>query len=260
MLLNDEFLDRKSSYVSSFFGQTGVIVFLQRTSSNTYLFLYKGDIRYNCEYIFFFFPLEIDLLSLIKNSPLDFNVRTIFTPERKQALLFGRAIKRIQANEDLLNKVIFNVESSSEFIIKTRFRIMARPAGALFSIVHSQRKLFLLDLSSKGVGDKTKLILKYRSTNDTTENVVFKDVTPLADRSYHTVVIRITDVKEHGKKISALSLFVDCHFFGRVDTKSAISDIFSYRGTLLSLLDFRIAQRGFGGKIHTQWKVININF
>lgn len=233
---------------------------MQRTSSNTYLSLYKGDIRYNCEYIFFFFPLEIDLLSLIKNSPLDFNVRTIFTPERKQALLFGRAIKRIQANEDLLNKVIFNVESSSEFIIKTRFRIMARPAGALFSIVHSQRKLFLLDLSSKGVGDKTKLILKYRSTNDTTENVVFKDVTPLADRSYHTVVIRITDVKEHGKKISALSLFVDCHFFGRVDTKSAISDIFSYRGTLLSLLDFRIAQRGFGGKIHTQWKVININF
>lgn len=189
---------------------------------------------------------------------MDYNVRTIFTPERRKAYLFGNAIKIIRADEELLNELIFNIESSTEFIIKTRFRIFASPGGVLFSIVHRQRKLFLMELSSKGSGDKTKLIFKYRSTNDTTEAVVFKEVGSLVDRGYHTVVIRITDVKDNGKKISALSLFVDCQFAGRVDTKSAISDIFSYRGTLLSLLDFRIAQRGFGSKSNSKWRVIYI--
>ncbi|XP_027036695.1 cartilage oligomeric matrix protein-like isoform X2 [Pocillopora damicornis] len=201
--------------------------------------------------------LEIKVLSSLFEksiSPLDYNVRTIFTPERRKAYLFGNAIKIIRADEELLNELIFNIESSTEFIIKTRFRIFASPGGVLFSIVHRQRKLFLMELSSKGSGDKTKLIFKYRSTNDTTEAVVFKEVGSLVDRGYHTVVIRITDVKDNGKKISALSLFVDCQFAGRVDTKSAISDIFSYRGTLLSLLDFRIAQRGFGSKSNSKWR------
>ena len=86
---------------------------------------------------------------------------------------------------------------------------------------------------------------------------MFKDVAPLGDtKSYHSLVIRITDVFEKGKKISALTLFVDCKFFGRVDSLSPISSIFSYRGTLLSLLDFRIGQRAYGRKVNTPWMVI----
>lgn len=143
-------------------------------------------------------------------------------------------------------------------MIKTSIRIMSLTGGTLFSIAHTQRKLFLLDLSTKGSGDKTRLILKYRSTNDTVENIVFKDVAALGDRkSYHSVVIRVTDVFERGKKISAFSLYVDCIFFGRVDSVSPISAVFSYRGTLLSLLDFRIGQRAYGKKeVNNPWLVI----
>ena len=134
---------------------------------------------------------------------------------------------------------------------------MSSQPGTLFSIAHTQRKLFLLDLSTNGKGGRTKLILRYRSTNDTMETIVFKDVAPLGvSRSYHSMVIRITDVFEKGKKISALSLFVDCKFLGRIDSLSPISSIFSYRGTLLSLLDFRIGQRAYGRKVNTPWMVI----
>lgn len=93
------------------------------------------------------------------------------------------------------------------------------------------------------------------------ENIVFKDVAPLGDsKRFHSMIIRITDVFEKGKKISALSLFVDCKFFGRVDSLSPISSIFSYRGTLLSLLDFRIGQRAYGRNVNTPWMVIDFYF
>lgn len=170
-------------------------------------------------------------------------------------------MKLIKAGEGLLQKVIVNIESNEEFVIKSRIRIISSRPGTLFSIAHTQRKLFLLDLSSKGTGDKTRLILRYRSTNDTMENIVFKDVAPLGDsKRFHSMIIRITDVFEKGKKISALSLFVDCKFFGRVDTLSPISSIFSYRGTLLSLLDFRIGQRAYGRNVNTPWMVIDFYF
>lgn len=198
--------------------------------------------------------LEIDLLSPITESPLNFYVRRVLTPSRSKAYLFGRSVKLIQAEEGLLQRVILNIESNEEFVIKSKIRIISPRPGTLFSIAHTQRKLFLLDLSSKGTGDKTRLILRYRSTNDTMETIVFKDVAPLGDtKNYHSVVIRITDVIEKGKKISALTLFVDCKFFGRVDSLSPISSIFSYRGTLLSLLDFRIGQRAYGKKVNTPW-------
>lgn len=205
----------------------------------------------------FSFSSEIDLLSPITESPLNFYVRHILTRSKSKAYLFGRSVKLIQAEEGLLQRVILNIESNEEFIIKSRIRIMSSRPGTLFSIAHTQRKLFLLDLSSKGTGDKTRLILRYRSTNDTMETIVFKDVTPLGDtKNFHSMIIRITDVFERGKKISALTLFVDCKFFGRVDSLSPISSIFSYRGTLLSLLDFRIAQRAHGKKVNTPWMVI----
>lgn len=144
-------------------------------------------------------------------------------------------------------------------MIKSSIRIMSSSAGTLFSIAHTQRKLFLLDLSAKGLGDKTRLILKYRSTNDTVESVVFKDVAPLGDRkNFHSVIIRVTDVFDKGRKISAFSLYVDCKFFGRVDSLSPISAVFSYRGTLLSLLDFRIGQRAYGKRVNTPWLVITL--
>lgn len=187
---------------------------------------------------------------------MDFNVRVIFTPDRHEAFLFGRAITDIRASEELLQNVIVNVESNDEFVIKTRIRIMSSQAGALFSIVHLQRKLFLLDLSCKGIGEQTKLILRYRSVNDTSKSIVFKNVAALGDRKYHTVIIRVSDVFDNGKKISAVSLFVDCKLFGRVDTVSPISASFSYKGTLLSLMDFRIGQRrGAWRKPHTKWMV-----
>lgn len=205
--------------------------------------------------------LETDLLAPITESPTDFYVRRILTPSRSTAFLFGRSVKLIRADEGLLQEVILNIESNEEFVIKSRIRIMSSRPGTLFSIAHTQRKLFLLDLSSKGTGDKTRLILRYRSTNDTMETIVFKDVVPLGNsKAFHSVVIRITDVFEKGKKISALSLFVGCKFFGRVDTLSPISSIFSYRGTLLSLLDFRIGQRAYGKKVNTPWMVIYFHY
>lgn len=211
---------------------------------------------YDDSFLFFSPSLEIDLLSPLTNSPLDFNVRVIFTPDRHEAFLFGRAITDIRASEELLQNVIVNVESNDEFVIKTRIRIMSSQAGALFSIVHLQRKLFLLDLSCKGIGEQTKLILRYRSVNDTSKSIVFKNVAALGDRKYHTVIIRVSDVFDNGKKISAVSLFVDCKLFGRVDTVSPISASFSYKGTLLSLMDFRIGQRrGAWRKPHTKWMV-----
>ena len=183
-------------------------------------------------------------------------MRRIFTPSRSEAYLFGRAIKLIKASEDLLQETIVNIESNQEFVIYARIKIMSRDAGTLFSITHNQRKLFLLDLSTKGTGEKTKLFLRYRSTNDTTEYITFKNVASLGDMKYHTILLRITDVVEYGKKFSAVALYVDCEFFGKAETVSPISAIFSYKGTLLSLLGFRIASRGFGDKApHTKWKV-----
>lgn len=204
------------------------------------------------------FP-EIDLLSPISESTTNLNVRRVFTPKlNAPAYLFGRAIKLIQAKEELLQDTIVNIESNEEFVIYATVRIMSSLAGAMFSIAHSQKKLILLDLSTKGIGNKTKLLLRYRSTSDTTENVVFKDVAALGDRGYHKIILRITDVVDNGKKISAVALYVDCKFFGKAETISPISTIFSYKGTLLSRLAFRIGQRGFGSKVHTQWRVSSI--
>ena len=205
------------------------------------------------------------MLSPISDSPMDFHVRTVLaTPAGSgMAYLFGRAIKEISASEELLQETILNIESNDEFVIYARIKIMSgssKSAGCLFSIAHKQRKLLLLDLSTKGSGSNTKLILRYRSTSDTAENVVFKDVAVLGDRKYHTIILRITDVIDNGRKISAVTLYVDCKFFGKGETVSPISTIFSYKGTLLSLLDFRIGQRRSASpkhKLHTQWKVCN---
>lgn len=187
---------------------------------------------------------------------MDVNVRKVLTPSNQWGYLFGRAIKLIKAKEELLQDTIVNIESNKEFIFFASIKIMSSLAGAMFSISHSRRKLLLLDLSTKGVGDKTKLILRYRSTNDTMEHVVFKDVAALGDRKYHVIILHISDVvNDSGKKISSVTLYVDCKPFGKVETISPISSIFSYQGTLLSRLDFRIGQRGLGSKIHTKWLV-----
>ena len=215
----------------------------------------KYTIKYTETILFFF--VEIDLLSPISGSAnsLDFNVRRVAVSPGEWAFLFGRAIKDIRANEDLLQRTIVNIESNEEFLIFARVRVMSGSAGCLFSISHRQKKLLILDLSTKGSGNATKLILRYRSTNDTAENVVFKNVAALGDKQYHSIILRITDIFDKGKKISAVALYVDCRFFGKAETVSAVSSIFSYRGTLLSLMEFRIAQRVKKQKIHTQWKV-----
>lgn len=197
------------------------------------------------------FALEIDLLSPISGSSEDLNVRR---PLGSVGYLFGRGNKKIQAKEELLQDVIYNIEANGEFIIYASIRLISSRAGALFSISHSQRKLLLLDLSAKGMGSTTKLILRYRSTSDSAENVIFKDLNVLGDRKHHTIILHISDVMEdNGNKISSVTLYVDCKPFGKAETVSPISSIFSYKGTLLSRLEFRIAQRGFGKKIHTQW-------
>ena len=195
-------------------------------------------------------------MSPIKESPVDFNVRRVLTPSNLWGYLFGRAIKLIKAKEELLQDTIVNIESNKEFIIFASVKIMSSAAGAMFSISHSRRKLILFDLSTKGMGDKTKLILRYRSTDDTMEHVVFRDVAVLGDRKYHIIILQISDViGDNGKKISSVTLYVDCKPFGKVETVSPISSIFSYQGTLLSRLDFRIGQRGLGSKVHTKWMV-----
>lgn len=170
--------------------------------------------------------------------------------------MFGRSVKKIKASEELLQDTIMNIESNSEFIIYASLRLVASRAGALFSISHSQRKLILLDLSTRGTGAATRVFLRYRSTSDSTKTVVFKDVEELGDRKYHTVLLHISDViGDNGKKISSVTLYVDCEPFGKAETVSPISSIFSYKGTLLSRLEFRIAQRGFANKIHSQFGV-----
>ena len=192
---------------------------------------------------------------------MNFNVRKVLTPSNQWGYLFGRAIKLIKAKEELLQDTIVNIESNKEFIVFASIKIMSSLAGAMFSISHSRRKLLLFDLSTKGVGDRTKLILRYRSTNDTMEAVVFKDVAALGDRKYHVIILQISDVIDgNGKKISSVTLYVDCKPFGKVETVSPISSIFSYQGTLLSRLDFRIGQRGLGSKVHTKWMVSTQNF
>ena len=193
------------------------------------------------------------MLSPISGSSEDLNVRR---PLGSVGYLFGRGNKKIQAKEELLQDVIYNIEANGEFIIYASIRLISSRAGALFSISHSQRKLLLLDLSAKGMGSTTKLILRYRSTSDSAENVIFKDLNVLGDRKHHTIILHISDVMEdNGNKISSVTLYVDCKPFGKAETVSPISSIFSYKGTLLSRLEFRIAQRGFGKKIHTQWGV-----
>lgn len=199
--------------------------------------------------------LEVNLLSAITDSPRDFNVRKVFEIGRNGGYLFDWDVKSLKAEEKLLQEVIVNIESNKEFVIYASIKILSSRTGAVFSISHSQRKLLLLDLFTKGIGNKTKLILRYRSTDDKAEDVVFKGLGALGDRRYHTIVLRISDVMtENGKKISSVTLYLDCKQFGKVETVSPISSIFSYRGTLLSRLEFRLGQRGFGSKIHTQWR------
>ena len=184
-------------------------------------------------------------------------MRTIITQRNTEAFLFGNSIKLIRATEKLLQKVIVNIESNNEFFIVAHIRIVrSSEPGTLFSLIRLQTKrLYLLDLSVKGTRDKLKLLLRYRSINDTAETVVFKNVAGLGDGKYHKVIIRITDTIKDNKKISAVALYVDCEYFGRVDTVSPVSSIFSYKGTLLSLMELTIAQRGFGKNVQTKWKV-----
>lgn len=203
--------------------------------------------------------LEIDLLTPISKSPEDLNVQR---PLRNSGggtapgYLFPRSVKRIRASEKLLQDTIMNIESNSEFIIYASLRFVSSRFGALFSISHSQRKLILLDLSTKGTGAATKVFLRYRSTSDSIKTVVFRNVEQLGDRRYHTMLLHISDViGDNGKKISSVTLYVDCVPFGKAETESPISSIFSYKGTLLSRLEFRIGQRGFANKIHSQFGV-----
>lgn len=204
--------------------------------------------------------LEIDLLTPISKSPEDLNVQRPLINSgggfTTSGYLFSRRVKKIKASEELLQDTIMNIESNSEFIIYASLRLVSQRAGALFSIAHSQRKLLLLDLSIKGTGAATKVMLRYRSTNDSAKSIVFRDVEELGDRKYHTMLLHISDViGDSGKKISSVTLYVDCEPFGKAETVSPISSIFSYKGTLLSRLEFRIGQRGFASKIHTQFGV-----
>lgn len=222
----------------------------------TIIFLRSSLILHSCFILPIIFSAEVNLLSAITDSPRDFNVRKVFEIGRNGGYLFDWDVKSIKAEEKLLQEVIVNIESNKEFVIYASIKILSSRTGALFSISHSQRKLLLLDLFTKGIGNKTKLILRYRSTDDKVEDVVFKGLGALGDRRYHTIVLRISDVMtENGKKISSVTLYLDCKQFGKVETVSPISSIFSYRGTLLSRLEFRLGQRGFGSKIHTQWRV-----
>lgn len=198
--------------------------------------------------------LEIDLLTPISESPEDLNVQRVINSRILPGYMFARSVKKIKASEELLQETIMNIESNGEFIIYASLRLVASRSGALFSISHSQRKLILLDLSTRGTGAATRVFLRYRSTSDSTKTVVFKDVEELGDRKYHTVLLHISDViGDNGKKISSVTLYVDCKPFGKAETVSPISSIFSYKGTLLSRLEFRIAQRGFADKIHSQF-------
>ncbi|XP_048584178.1 cartilage oligomeric matrix protein-like isoform X2 [Nematostella vectensis] len=201
--------------------------------------------------------LELDLLKVLKeSSPADYGIHSRIT-SRGESFSITQANKPIEASSKLLQDLIHNIESSREFFIVANGNVFSRSSGALFSIVHSRRNLYLMDIILKGPSNEKqgKFVFKYRLRNGTSHSLSFrKGIEGLYDGggNYHSIVFHAYD---SGFDTTNLDLYIDCKLMGRKQTLSPITSIFSYKGISLSRLDFRIGQRrGPQGSVRNKWK------
>lgn len=171
------------------------------------------------------------------------------------ALLFNSETLLLKASESLLQHLIVTVESNNEFIISANVKVThpTRESQSLFSVIQTRSRLTILDVHTKGLHDNMEVGMRYRTSNDQTNLVSFRRVPKLGDGEWHKVYLHIVDTNH---RFSMVSLYVDCEPVGVAQqTTSPISSVFSYEGTRLSRMTFRIAQRGAGNSVHSKWQV-----
>ena len=197
---------------------------------------------------------EVDLLSEIRESPTRFKV----FPEDHNgevAYLFNPQTGQLKTSRRLSQQFIMAIESNKEFIIVANIKI-DRPTSApqnLFYIANSRSNREILGLHVMGVRGKGEIGLRYRTNDDDTELITFREATQVTDGHWHRIYLHVVDDKH---KASFVSLYVDCEPIGASrQTAFSLGSVFSNEGVKGSRIEMRIGQRGSSGEIRAKWQV-----